>query len=371
MRLDTDRARAAVLEFQILDLERALDALRAQKALVQERIDSYKYPILSLPNEITSEIFMHFLPIYPLCPPLTGPLSPTLLTHICREWREIALTNPAIWRSIAISRKDARAPFLPRVHTWLSRSGCCPLSIKIEETAALRDHIPDLLAAFVPHRVRWEYADLCLSSSHVPTVQGPIPLLRHFNLAFTDEIRVNIPFAFVDTPLLRTVILDYIATTRVTLSWAQLTSLTLKNVFPHECAPLLQQTSNLVHCDLGVLPDDEGGTPGPDITLPCLESLTIKGETETGYLETFIVPALRRLDIGELILLPKAINTLESFMSKSGCQLREVLIAGDRSVHEDLYRKAFPILKFSFSGRYVADEEKPEDEDSSDFLDES
>ncbi|KAJ6504124.1 hypothetical protein C8R47DRAFT_177927 [Mycena vitilis] len=56
--------------------------------------------IPTLPNEITSEIFLHFLPVYPRCPPLTGNLSPTCLTHICRRWREIALTTPALWRAM-------------------------------------------------------------------------------------------------------------------------------------------------------------------------------------------------------------------------------------------------------------------------------
>ncbi|KAJ7641164.1 hypothetical protein FB45DRAFT_712335, partial [Roridomyces roridus] len=57
-------------------------------------------PVLTLPNEITSEIFVHFLPPYPVCPPMTGLDSPTSLTHICRQWREIALATPKLWRAI-------------------------------------------------------------------------------------------------------------------------------------------------------------------------------------------------------------------------------------------------------------------------------
>ncbi|KAJ7882301.1 hypothetical protein B0H13DRAFT_1629544, partial [Mycena leptocephala] len=95
--LAADRARVADIEARILELERSLAALRLQKTVVQERLDSYKYPVLRLPNEIVSEIFTHFLPIYPLCPPVAGLLSPTVLTHICRKWREIALTTPDLW----------------------------------------------------------------------------------------------------------------------------------------------------------------------------------------------------------------------------------------------------------------------------------
>lgn len=53
--LAEDRARIADLEAQILDLE-------TQKAVVQERLDAYKYPVSTLPNEIISEIVVHFLP---------------------------------------------------------------------------------------------------------------------------------------------------------------------------------------------------------------------------------------------------------------------------------------------------------------------
>jgi hypothetical protein len=70
---------------------------------VQKRLDSIQYPVLSLPNEITTEIFINFLPIYPLRPPLVGNLSPTTMTHVFREWREIALATPMLWRPFGFS----------------------------------------------------------------------------------------------------------------------------------------------------------------------------------------------------------------------------------------------------------------------------
>ncbi|KAJ7899655.1 hypothetical protein B0H13DRAFT_1528413, partial [Mycena leptocephala] len=95
--LEADCTRVANIEAQSWHLERSLSALREEKILAQEQHDSYKYPVLTLPKETVSEIFMHVLPAYPSFPPLTGFLSPTLLTHICRTWREIALSIPALW----------------------------------------------------------------------------------------------------------------------------------------------------------------------------------------------------------------------------------------------------------------------------------
>jgi hypothetical protein len=122
--LEAERARVADLEAQISHLERSLSALREEKFLAQERLNSYKYPVLTLPNEIVSEIFVHFLPDYPLLPPLTGLLSPTLLTHICRRWREIALGTPALWSAIT-SSYHGYIPLKQKAHLfdlWLKRS---------------------------------------------------------------------------------------------------------------------------------------------------------------------------------------------------------------------------------------------------------
>ncbi|KAJ6551414.1 hypothetical protein B0H19DRAFT_1157547 [Mycena capillaripes] len=91
------------------------------------------FPVSTLLNEIVTEIFLHFPPTYPLCPPLTGPLSPTSLTHVCRQWREIALATPALWRAIPFT-DDNDIPWAQKTHmfkAWLSRSRHCLLSINI------------------------------------------------------------------------------------------------------------------------------------------------------------------------------------------------------------------------------------------------
>ncbi|KAJ6554307.1 hypothetical protein B0H19DRAFT_144576 [Mycena capillaripes] len=93
MMLEADRARLADIEAEILRFERSLSALRAEQALLQERLSSCTYPVLNLPNEIVSEIFIHVLPIYPLCPPLSGNDSPMSLTQICRQWRAVAVVT--------------------------------------------------------------------------------------------------------------------------------------------------------------------------------------------------------------------------------------------------------------------------------------
>ncbi|KAJ7832824.1 hypothetical protein B0H13DRAFT_1734586 [Mycena leptocephala] len=143
--LQADRTRLADIEVKIQDLERSLAAFRAEKTLLQERLDSYKYPILTLPNEITSEIFIHFLPIYPLRSPIAGILSPTNLTQICRQWREVALATPALWRAMDVILYDHLHPFKQEFaifDIWLSRSCSCPLSIYLGQNDHFRSFPP-------------------------------------------------------------------------------------------------------------------------------------------------------------------------------------------------------------------------------------
>jgi hypothetical protein len=154
--------------------------------------------------------------------------------------------------------------------------------------------------------------------------------------------------------MLRTVILNDHSAAVVELPWPQLTSLTLGHVFPHQCVPILQQTPDLVHCDLCLFPVFDETDDLPDITLPRLESLTLKEQHKNatgivGFLDSFIVSALRSLQITEELLGMNPISALTSFISKSGCELQEVHIIGERSTGQNAYRTAFPsIQRFSF-----------------------
>ncbi|KAJ7875232.1 hypothetical protein B0H13DRAFT_2668909 [Mycena leptocephala] len=352
--LEADRARVADLAAQILRLEHSLAALRAEKALAEKIIDAYKYPVLTLPNEITSEIFPHFLPKYPRCPRLTGILSPNLLTQICRTWQEIALGTPALWRAIAFLDERNYISFERQADigdVWLSRSRRCPLSV-----------------------YRWECLKLCLALSLPPTIAGPMPLLRHLDfkvLDFVDPANV-VKVVLLELPLLRTAILNDNAASSVVLPWAQLTSLTLTRVLPQEWIPILKQTSNLVHCDLRLYPIYGQSQEIPEITLPRLESLTLTGtELDTGIRLsqycTFIFPALRRLQVSEEFLRESPIDALALFISRSSCRLETVCITGERmSITKDSFLAAFPaISKPTFPDQYP-DEVYEEDLDLSD-----
>ncbi|KAF7342130.1 F-box domain-containing protein [Mycena venus] len=347
-------ARLADIAARVLDLERSIAELPAEQATVQERLNSYRYPVLTLPNEIISEIFIHFLPIYPLCPPLIGILSPICLTHICHKWRAIALATPALWKAIQLSSACTTSTLrnngdnlVEIFETWLNRSGCCPVSIEIN------DHrpafwMPDIISAIVPHRARLEHLKLDIYDSVLPLFGGPMPLLQRLDLEFGTQV----PFTLLHAPQLRTVVLNVDAVESATLPWVQLTSLTLHSVEPRLCYPILQQTTNLIHCVLGLWPDNEPADYPGTITLPCLESLVLYcipddfGVTDP-KLTTFILPTLLKLEILEILLGSNPIESLASFTSTSGCKLQKMHITGrwsGSSPSEDSYLAAFPLI---------------------------
>ncbi|KAJ7902503.1 hypothetical protein B0H14DRAFT_3707366 [Mycena olivaceomarginata] len=362
--LAVDRARITDLDAQIRDLERSLSVLRSNKVLVQELPDSYKYPVLTLPTEIVGEFFIHFLPIYPTCPPLTGTLSPIILTHICREWREIALASPVLWRAVKISWNIDLAP------TVLTRSGRSPLSIHINEWQRPFDgSTQGFPTTLLPHCARWEYLTLRLSAYlDSPRIDAATPLLQSIDLAFDN--RPEFPLVLLcEAPLLRAPTLNDRAAANVVLPWAQFTSLTLNTMWLPECIPILQKTSNPVHCELELC---EFVGVEPKITLPSLESLTLtdslhsKEPMLSPYLRTFITPALCNLQIPEHFLGSDRIQSLPSFISKSGCKLAHVHITSRRLVPEATYRIAFPsIPTLLFSQPIQRDYNSSDDESDS------
>jgi hypothetical protein len=86
-----------------------LRALDARRKVLKAHLDAYIYPVLTLPNEIVSEIFLHTLPsaLSDHCPSSTQ--GPLLLGQICRKWREIALFTPALWSNIALTLDNVEA----------------------------------------------------------------------------------------------------------------------------------------------------------------------------------------------------------------------------------------------------------------------
>ncbi|KAJ6464374.1 hypothetical protein C8R45DRAFT_498639 [Mycena sanguinolenta] len=355
--LAADRTRIAFLGAQILELEKSLSALRLEQAEVQSRLDSYKYPVLTLPTEIITEIFIRIPPPYPKTAWLAGPQSPTSLTQICREWRQIALSIPSLWRAINLS--DNGTPIEQRAHIydlWLRWSRHSPLSIQFNG-ADDSDASSKVVPLIASNLARLEHLKLAVFLDDLRTIQDSMPVLRHLDLRLLHYHGFGIPpVLLVELPLLCSVVLNFVPPQNVRFPWAQLTSLAMHEIDPEDAILILAQTSNLIHCELHVR------NPvvffGRVVTVPSLESLVLKAHDRhlvfDSYLTFFITPALCRLMISERLLGNEPIRSLTDFISKSGEKLQDIGITGRRSVPENSYREALQsIPRLSFSKREV------------------
>ncbi|KAK7055865.1 F-box domain-containing protein [Favolaschia claudopus] len=363
--LPIHRAHLAEIDVEIAEVEHRLAKLRSRRAAIKEPLDAYKYPVLTLPNEIVSEIFFYasLSPPIALSDPLAPFESPILLTHVCSKWRKMVLSMPLLWSAFKLAftqsdQKRATSRQIALARIWLKRSASCSLSLEIQHVEADNRYQP--LRNF--YSTLGEHSGHCghlkISGSFraaellTPLLSGSMPLLRslHFNVGHLSQ-----PIALGDAPLLRTVTLGGRARSRVTLPWAQITSLTLlEGIFP-KFIPMLQQARNLIHCELNIFLNQKHGAT-PELHFPRMESLTFKADVggnphlDIRILDCFVTPALRRLVVPDPVLGRDPFDTLSSFFANSSCTLDSLCITYDegqaraRNIMVADYRLAFPTI---------------------------
>ncbi|KAJ6525361.1 hypothetical protein B0H19DRAFT_862735, partial [Mycena capillaripes] len=75
---------------------RYITTLLGQRTESQALLDAVTYPVLSLPTEITSRIFVECLPTHGYVRP-SSRRAPLLLMRVCRQWEGIALKTSEPW----------------------------------------------------------------------------------------------------------------------------------------------------------------------------------------------------------------------------------------------------------------------------------
>ncbi|KAJ7290312.1 hypothetical protein C8J57DRAFT_1275679 [Mycena rebaudengoi] len=180
---------------RIAELTAQISLLTAERNAIQAELDSIVFPVLTLPPEITSEIFVNCLPGQPQDPePLVAPL---LLTGICRNWRTIALSTPELWSILSLRLdspevQNALADLLP---TWLSRSGVHPLTLRFRYEADYDndDSSPRIFCeTLLQHAHHWY--DVTLRLPHADFIQlfddypARFSSLRRLDIRYTDAI---------------------------------------------------------------------------------------------------------------------------------------------------------------------------------------
>ncbi|KAJ7937757.1 hypothetical protein B0H13DRAFT_1852393 [Mycena leptocephala] len=168
------RGRIAELDSEIAALKISLTKLKIERKTLRGQLDAYVYPVLTLPNEIVSEVFLQRIDSYGGS--ALNPASPLFLGHICHKWREIAVSTPSLWTTISLTLADITSPDngLRLLEIWLARSRDCPLSISLIDDCPWPHAVSfanQFVAAIVPHCRRWHALQLKMRSRHYSNFQ--------------------------------------------------------------------------------------------------------------------------------------------------------------------------------------------------------
>ncbi|KAJ6487102.1 hypothetical protein C8R47DRAFT_1320722 [Mycena vitilis] len=317
------RADLQSVNSEILRHQTYISELKAKRGTLELELAEKVYPVLSLPPEITSRIFVQCLPAHGRVQPSpTAP--PLLLAQICRDWREIALGTSELWSSVDIAfieqvTTEAKEGAVLTIETWLSRAKGQPLSLTVRSQ---RHEIPLsvilLICAAAP---RIHTLELDLSENDFDTIkqkQVAFPGLQR--LALAPPLAQEYPaIIFMErAPSLTNLTVDAIP---IPLLSPSLTTLEIRHRMPfsslldlfRQCPKLLDLT---VHVDHPSQLEDQSPT-----TLPFLRSLAIVGLTRFDFLT---LPALRRLTLGY-----NAYGHLPAWIQRWRCTLEHLALHFD------------------------------------------
>ncbi|KAJ7633088.1 hypothetical protein FB45DRAFT_914341 [Roridomyces roridus] len=373
------RARIAQLDLEIQSLQDSdlLDGLLIEREQAHRALADYKYPILSLPTEITSEIFVHFLPAYPQRPELVGLLSPSLFLQVCRHWRDVALATPALWSTMMLQVVGG-SNFYSEEHdlldTWLQRSGHCPLSISFEctqQTPLIAASVESILR----HASRLQDMYLCLPFENLKqfaTVSMPIlhrltvgPTAFSFTFGHPDPAEAS--EIFMQAPNLQAVTLSGCFNPFQTpLPWAQITSLTADALFPGEAIEIFQHTTALVKCTMTFYHDDDEPVairqlpPLPVRSMRLLWKDDVPRSSTVELFKVLNLPELECLRVSEVVLGRDPIDSLTA-LRRNG-RLKLVEIVDVKQVSREVYNTAFPDVKVFLNDEYYPEDSQMDSE---------
>ncbi|KAJ7605100.1 hypothetical protein FB45DRAFT_1042691 [Roridomyces roridus] len=344
------RREFAQLEAKIIELKDALVVAEHRRATVQQQLRQVAtFPILTLPVEITAQIFTH---------------SPLVFLTVCHRWRDIAFTTPALWSAFrllfdTIRQFDNIRPHWPEpaqiesyIHQWLGRAGGHqPLSLTLGMEGyfvpALYKKFPlprirDIIHLYAP---RIAYLELYCNPAQIRELAldtVAFPMLQHVCIT-SDDSDGSFPSSeplevFSDAPQLTQLTLEYLACpSSYVLPALQLTKFEgyLDNL------EILTLAPNLIEATCRTT--DPCRVPSSPITHARLRSLTLSGPQchdrnmvmePMDILPYLTLPELRTLDLSAY---KTAANpaSISEFVRRSGASLLTLVLVVNETHQED------------------------------------
>ncbi|KAF7360068.1 F-box domain-containing protein [Mycena venus] len=212
---DIQRARLASLTQRIAQINRNLEAVQTERRAVEKELSLITFSILSIPNELTTEIFRHCLPDHGRVRHSTRAV-PFLLMQVCRRWREIALGMGDLWKSVDMFLEnyvDYDAKRLGDIVEWFPRAAGRPLSLTIRSDVGRSVNLPpSLFTSISAFQSQLSRLELCIPPAdfeNLNQIGNYFPQLYHLSLSLCRFPPVEgVTTAFQNLPSLRELCLD-------------------------------------------------------------------------------------------------------------------------------------------------------------------
>ncbi|KAG6849884.1 hypothetical protein H0H93_004102 [Arthromyces matolae] len=286
-------------------------------------------PALQLPPEILEQIFLFCLGPHSqaaLNPP-SQDSAPLLLCQICRYWRNVALSSPALWSAFHPGSYPTPNN-ISMINLCLERSKNYPLSLTFPRASdPNRDHVLDL---FWAHMHRWFEivfdAEVELASKLLALRSEAVPLLERIVFCYQHRTSDFQPLFSVLASLasLREIVCpdaNYFPKAMVYISWSNIRYFAIYALIRgDECFSLLTNSPRVEKLSLFRYTNSSSNLSlRPILTLPYLMKLyisTAKGDTGE-LLDRLILPSLQSLDMHP----PRDNKTLARLGARSSCNL--------------------------------------------------
>ncbi|KAJ6553465.1 hypothetical protein DFH09DRAFT_1495805 [Mycena vulgaris] len=330
---------SSITEFlrQGLDVPQDLHDRRMATKL---KLDRIVYPILNIPNEIIGEILTLSEPdggFYP-----SPHFAPLLFLRVCRAWRSIALSTPALWTHFFLAIRNVcrpeRADLAECVQAWLARACTLPTSLSIYSDGTQPPECNPVPAVFRQQAPRVQDLHLTLEWAEFAALPdaGPLASLHSLTLGHVDESLhehdildeeemagdggQQLTQVFHDTFQLREVTLRLgVRLLMFSLPWGQLTVFSAHGFTVPECLSVLRACPLLQKGRFMHMPRPRASVRTyPLISHPSLQELTI--EHAAG-------PLVHRLDLPALHTLSLSTpltheDLFPPFLTRSSASLR-------------------------------------------------
>ncbi|KAF9559243.1 hypothetical protein CPC08DRAFT_709015 [Agrocybe pediades] len=309
----------SIIENQIRDSVAALQALLQKHQRKKEQINHAHSPIIQLPPEITSTIFLLLTPgnvwrDFPRREPERQAIfQPLRIGAICTTWRQLAWATPQLWTQPffddSIIQKLDRHPLALE---WLSRAQPVPVTLRVTYVELYHRSHPGaklFLEAIASTSFQWKILSARMEFS---LMQYMFHCVRRWDnmdnllLHLTKEIyspHTDLPLFGEVKPSPRsiTLALDRVTFDKVNINWCRVQEVKTHPLSEEECITFLHAHPALETCEFAIINNSSNsiGTPISAVTHHRLLSLTFNefSSTSSHLLARLTLPNLVHLSL--------------------------------------------------------------------------